>query len=122
MDESQLCFSPQSALSFVLQPTLYNLISVLWIPFHSDSFLNSFMTSCVQLFFSYQGKQRDIKYPQPEGTLGECMQKHGEELGSESRFGKPHAHMADRMGIVVLKPISLCRSTQNSYILFYIHV
>lgn len=34
-----------------------------------------------------QGKQRDIKYPQPEGTLGECMQKHGEELGQDSRFG-----------------------------------
>ncbi|XP_077966542.1 endophilin-A3-like isoform X1 [Styela clava] len=34
-----------------------------------------------------QGKQRDIKYPQPEGTLGECMQKHGGELGTDSHFG-----------------------------------
>ncbi|CAL8101528.1 unnamed protein product [Calicophoron daubneyi] len=34
-----------------------------------------------------QGKTKATTYPQPEGQLGDCMQKYGRELGSDSCFG-----------------------------------
>merc|ERR1739838_1138980 len=33
------------------------------------------------------GKQRDMKYPQPESILGDQMIKYGNDLGSVSNFG-----------------------------------
>ena len=38
-------------------------------------------------FLHFQGKPKDNKYPQAEGTLGESMIKHGTDLGAESNFG-----------------------------------
>lgn len=35
-----------------------------------------------------KGKQVNSLYPQPEGTLGETLLKHGTELGDNSEFGK----------------------------------
>ena len=35
-----------------------------------------------------RGQAKNALYPQPEGTLGETMQKHGKDLGEESLFGE----------------------------------
>ena len=35
-----------------------------------------------------RGQAKNNLYPQPEGTLGEHMHKHGTDLGSDSPFGK----------------------------------
>ena len=35
-----------------------------------------------------QGKAKNVTYPQPENTLGECMVKYGRDLGSDSSFGR----------------------------------
>ena len=34
-----------------------------------------------------RGQAKSNPYPQPEGTLGETMLKHGKDLGDESHFG-----------------------------------
>ncbi|XP_027625374.1 endophilin-A2 [Tupaia chinensis] len=34
-----------------------------------------------------RGQVKSPGYPQPEGLLGECMTRHGKELGGESNFG-----------------------------------
>lgn len=35
-----------------------------------------------------RGEAKVSRYPQPEGQLGETMQKGGQDLGDESLFGK----------------------------------
>ena len=35
-----------------------------------------------------RGQAKTAAYPQPEGTLGEHMCKHGKDLGEDSTFGK----------------------------------
>lgn len=35
-----------------------------------------------------RGEAKVSRYPQPEGLLGETMQKGGQDLGEESLFGK----------------------------------
>lgn len=35
-----------------------------------------------------RGQVKNPGYPQSEGLLGECMIRHGKELGGESNFGK----------------------------------
>ena len=35
-----------------------------------------------------RGHAKSNLYPQPEGTLGDTMQKHGKDLGEDSLFGK----------------------------------
>lgn len=35
------------------------------------------------------GQAKASTYPQPEGTLGECMVLYGKKLGDDSYFGKP---------------------------------
>ncbi|XP_032824872.1 endophilin-A3-like isoform X1 [Petromyzon marinus] len=35
-----------------------------------------------------RGQVKSTGYPQPEGTLGECMVKYGQDLGEESNFGQ----------------------------------
>ena len=35
-----------------------------------------------------RGEARVSKYPQPEGLLGETMQKGAQDLGDDSLFGK----------------------------------
>lgn len=35
-----------------------------------------------------RGQAKTAAYPQPEGTLGEHMLKHGKDLGEDSAFGK----------------------------------
>ncbi|VDN11948.1 unnamed protein product [Dibothriocephalus latus] len=42
----------------------------------------------VNTFNKIQGKAKTSAYPQPEGQLGDCMLKYGEELGNESLFGE----------------------------------
>lgn len=39
-------------------------------------------------FNKIQGKAKTSAYPQPEGQLGDCMLKYGEELGNDSLFGE----------------------------------
>lgn len=38
-------------------------------------------------FNKIQGKVKAAPYPQPEGQLGECMLKYGNDLGQDSIFG-----------------------------------
>lgn len=35
-----------------------------------------------------RGQEQKILYPQPEGTLGDYMVKHGTDLGEDSLFGQ----------------------------------
>ena len=35
-----------------------------------------------------RGQVKNPGYPQSEGLLGECMIRHGKELGGESNFGE----------------------------------
>ncbi|KAF7260389.1 hypothetical protein EG68_02328 [Paragonimus skrjabini miyazakii] len=35
-----------------------------------------------------QGKSKSANYPQPEGQLGECMQKYGRDMGPDSCYGQ----------------------------------
>nr|QQY02567.1 SH3-domain GRB2-like endophilin B1 [Cryptocotyle lingua] len=35
-----------------------------------------------------QGKAKNTSYPQPEGVLGDCMQKYGRDLGPDSCYGQ----------------------------------
>jgi endophilin-A len=34
-----------------------------------------------------RGQHNTLMYPQPEGLLGECMNKHGHDLGGDSILG-----------------------------------
>lgn len=38
-------------------------------------------------FNKIQGKDKTAPYPQPEGQLGDCMLKYGNELDHDSLFG-----------------------------------
>ena len=63
-----------------------------------------------------RGEAKVSRYPQPEGQLGETMQKGGQELGDESLFGK----MALTFGFVVINLQALTRHSPNSeQCLFY---
>jgi hypothetical protein len=43
----------------------------------------------MMLFSKLKGQSNKATlYPQPEGTLGECMSKHGTDLGEDSYLGK----------------------------------
>ena len=42
----------------------------------------------VSAFQRMRGQAKNNLYPQPEGTLGEFMLKHGADLGEASLFGK----------------------------------
>lgn len=44
--------------------------------------------SAIGSFQKIRGQAKSNLYPQPEGTLGEHMQKHGADLGEESLFGQ----------------------------------
>ncbi|KAJ8299839.1 hypothetical protein KUTeg_022586 [Tegillarca granosa] len=43
--------------------------------------------SAVTTFSKLRGQAKNSLYPQPEGTLGEYMIKHGKDLGDDSAFG-----------------------------------
>lgn len=47
-----------------------------------------------------RGQVKNPGYPQSEGLLGECMIRHGKELGGESNFGEGH-RKASGLGRVV---------------------
>lgn len=44
--------------------------------------------SAVNSISKFRGQAKNALYPQPEGQLGECMIRYGNELGDESEFGK----------------------------------
>ena len=44
--------------------------------------------SAVNSISKLRGQAKNALYPQPEGQLGECMIRYGNELGNESEFGK----------------------------------
>lgn len=44
--------------------------------------------STVNTISKWRGSGTKMPYPQPEGLLGEAMQKHGKQLGEDSVFGK----------------------------------
>lgn len=44
--------------------------------------------SAAKGFNNLQNKSRNIAYPQPEGILGDCMLKHGKDLGQDSCLGE----------------------------------
>lgn len=35
-----------------------------------------------------RGQEKNLGYPQPEGLLGECMTKYGQEMGEDTGFGE----------------------------------
>ena len=39
-------------------------------------------------FSKMRGQEQKILYPQPEGTLGDYMIRHGTDLGEDSTFGE----------------------------------
>ena len=43
--------------------------------------------SAVNSISKFRGQAKNALYPQPEGQLGECMIRYGNELGDESEFG-----------------------------------
>lgn len=42
----------------------------------------------VNNFSKVRGTTKNVSYPQPEGTLGEHMIKHGKDLGEDMMFGE----------------------------------
>jgi endophilin-A len=42
----------------------------------------------VNNFSKVRGNTKNISYPQPEGTLGEHMIRHGKDLGEDMMFGE----------------------------------
>lgn len=44
-----------------------------------------------------RGQVKNPGYPQSEGLLGECMIRHGKELGGESNFGEGHHDRLSRL-------------------------
>lgn len=44
--------------------------------------------SAVKSISKLRGQANQLLYPQPEGQLGECMIKHGRDLGDDSLFGQ----------------------------------
>lgn len=64
---------------------------------HINSFFNLFFLhspasrakmTTVNTISKIRGQQKVILYPQPEGTLGEYMIKHGRDLGDDNCFGE----------------------------------
>lgn len=45
-----------------------------------------------------RGQVKNPGYPQSEGLLGECMIRHGKELGGESNFGEGGEKAGPRQG------------------------
>ncbi|OON14721.1 BAR domain protein, partial [Opisthorchis viverrini] len=43
-----------------------------------------------------QGKAKSSVYPQPEGQLGDCMQKYGRDLGPDSCYGRKIEEQAEK--------------------------
>lgn len=46
-----------------------------------------------------RGQVKNPGYPQSEGLLGECMVRHGRELGGESNFGERGAGLCLQRGL-----------------------
>lgn len=59
-----------------------------------------------------RGQVKNPGYPQSEGLLGECMIRHGKELGGESNFGESYAScraggLEDTVGLSMSNACSL---------------
>ncbi|VDM05203.1 unnamed protein product [Schistocephalus solidus] len=74
-------------------------------------------------FNKIQGKAKTSAYPQPEGQLGDCMLKYGEELGNDSLFGKDAGqsfkcleevkfHMEDQVKAGYIEPLRGIQSVE----------
>lgn len=53
-----------------------------------------------------RGQVKNPGYPQSEGLLGECMVRHGKELGGESNFGE--GQLRGRVGRAAMSDILTC--------------
>ena len=53
-----------------------------------DSTASRAKLSAVKSISKMRGQSNATLYPQPEGQLGDCMIKHGKDLGDDSTFGK----------------------------------
>lgn len=56
-----------------------------------------------------RGQVKNPGYPQSEGLLGECMVRHGKELGGESNFGE--GQLRGRGGRAAMSSILGCPGT-----------
>lgn len=53
--------------------------------------------SAVNSISKLRGTAKHNPYPQPEGQLGDCMTKHGRDMGEDSHFGKVLVEVGDSL-------------------------
>ncbi|XP_076803691.1 endophilin-A3-like isoform X2 [Clavelina lepadiformis] len=53
--------------------------------------------SMMNTYQKIQGKHKDMRYPQAEGNLADCMTKYGSELGIDSNFGNALKEVGEAM-------------------------
>lgn len=80
---------PQVCVDYIYLVLSYKLMKFYWKKKNVvETSASRTKMMVVNNFSKVRGTTKNVSYPQPEGTLGEHMIKHGKDLGEEMMFGE----------------------------------